>query len=154
MPDIVDAQPPEEHGQREERGLDYRHQVEALMEENRERYIVTDQRLTQVETRVTAHETRLTVVEVQQGRLEKAMEKLADVMAVQANKTTLNEAAIIAIKDRTDDHNSQIKAITERQTDMDKLMAGLQPRLNALWGIVAVIGTAVAGAIISHFLHF
>lgn len=128
-----------------------------LMEEQRDLQIVHEQRITQVET-------RLSVVEIKQTTLDKALEKLVDLVAGQATKTTLNEAAIVAIRERTDILADHMEKVTDRlaskqeddgakATKMETRMA----RLDAQMNVVKAIGAALIGAAalvgLEHFFH-
>ncbi len=106
-----------------------------LMEEQRNVQIVHEQRIASLETRTT-------VIEVKQGQLEGAMSKLADVMAVQARQATLNEAAIVAIKERTDDHNSQIKELTAGHVAMKEEVGEIRSKFGVIWRVLATVGGA------------
>ena len=110
--------------------------------------IVHEQRITQVET-------RLSVAEVKMSGFDVALQKLTDIMSVQANKTTLNEAAIDAYRQRTDlfaDHMEKaIDRLTDKQEGQSKDMASLKTQMNVVKGIGAALAGAGALVVVEHF---
>lgn len=125
-----------------------------LMEEQQRIHLLHEQRITEQGTLIQQVDHRLTIVEVGQSTMEKALEKLMTALEIQARQGTLNEAAIVAIRDRTDEHNRHIEEMKRDQVDIGKVQAGISIRINVIWGGLAVIATSLAGVVITHFLHF
>lgn len=128
----------------------------ALMEEQRR--ILSEQ--TVLVSQVSQIDKRLIVVETRLPALEMAMKDLAEAQAAHVRQGTLNEAAILAIKEGTEalnrhvedirkEHNEEMKEMKRDQIDTGKIMSGLSIRVNVLWGAVGVIATAFVGVLIS-----
>lgn len=116
--------------------------VRAMMEQQRSVRVV--------EEKIASLETRTTVIEVKQGQFDIALAKLADVMAIQANKTTLNEAAILAIEKRTDDHNKHIEELQKTQLEHGHQLIDQNGKLTVIWRTVATIATTVGLIVIEY----
>jgi hypothetical protein len=125
-------------------------QLQAIVEEQKQLHIVHERRLTEVET-------RMTVFEVRQSSFDSSLQKLTEAMTIQANKATLNEAAITAIKERTDlfaQHmETAIDRLTDKQEDSGKEMASLKTQMNVVRGIGAALVGAGALVALEHFFH-
>lgn len=84
--------------------------LQEVMDEQKQLHVVHEQRLTQVETRITTIEIKLPF-------LENAITKLTDIGDKLERQTTLNEAAIVAIRDRTDQFADHMEKATDRLTE-------------------------------------
>src|SRR5690242_14074300 len=101
------------------------------MTEQQQLHIVHEQRLTQVET-------RMTTIEVKLPFLENAIGKLTDIVDRQDRQVTLNEAAIVAIRDRTDQFADHMEKAADRLTDRQEQS---DARISKLEGQVGRQGT-------------
>lgn len=128
------------------------------MEEQRNVQAIHEQRITQVEQKITQVDTRVSIVEVKQSRYEVALEKLADIMAIQATKTTLTESAIDTLKDGQAQHHKTMEEMKREQVDTGKVLVKLESTSGFSVGAWKTLGVALAGAvvtvIVTHFLHF
>src|SRR2546421_6077986 len=137
---------------------DAQQKLALLMEEQRDLHVIHEQRLTQVETRIS-------VVEVKLPRVEAALEKLTDIVAVQVTQSTLNEAAITAIRERTDQFADHMEKATDRlmdKQDADGIaVSKLETRMGkqeTKMGAVQAVGLTAVGIVLTmlaqHFIPF
>lgn len=135
-----------------------RERIVQSMEEQRNLQAIHEQRITRVEQQITQVDTRVAVIEVKQARYETALEKLADIMAIQATKTTLTEAAIDTLKDGQEQHHKTMEEMKREQVDTGKVLAKLESTAGLSAGVWKTLGIGLAGAtaaaFITHFLHF
>jgi len=112
-------------------------------------------------------ETRITVIETKQSRIDTVLERLTDLQSVQGQKTALNEAAIIAIRDRTDTFAEHMEKTSDRLTNKQETsetrlgkLESRADRQDTKWSIVQAIGAAaiiilltVVAQHLPNFLH-
>lgn len=131
---------------------EYNHMA-AMMDEQRNLQAIHEQRITQVEQKITQVDSRVTVVEVGQRRLETALEKLTDIMAVQATKTTLTESAIDALKKGQEQHHTHLEEMKRESVDVGKVLEQMKSQMNVLKAIGMAFVSAVVSVLVAHYLH-
>lgn len=118
------------------------------------------QRITTVEKTVLLHGERLTVVEAAQTDLKAIVARLTDMASEHGKSLALNDAATVAIRERTDILADNMEKITERLTEKqeknqeknDDRLGKVESRLDkqeTRWGFLQAIGVASAGVILT-----
>ena len=88
------------------------------------------------ERRIQEVESRITTVEVRLPYMQDTITKLASIAEQQTKQGALTEQAVIALKDGQEQHNRHIEDLTKGHVDM-------KARLDAIWRIMAMVGTAL-----------
>ena len=129
--------------------------IESYLMEQEERVISVSQRVTEVERRVT-------IVEVRHDQIANAVAKIGDTMAAISDKALLHDAAIVAIRERTDQQGQQhqqtmeeIKDIRKEQVKTSENLIGVKTQVRTLWTIAGSVAGAAGMVLIEYiFSHF
>jgi ATP-dependent Zn protease len=116
------------------------------------------QHILTIQETTTQLDRRLSIVEFGQADLKTIVQQLAGLQSDQGKKTALNEAAILAIKERTDtfaEHMEKaVDRLTDKQEDAGKKVASLETQMNVVKAIgAATVGAGVLVAIEHFFMH-
>jgi hypothetical protein len=128
-------------------GMSDEQEEQRAMDEQKSLQTVHEQRIAQVET-------RMTILEVNQARFDEALARLTDLVATQVRQSTINEAAIVAIRDRTDEYSRHIEQLAQTQIDAGKLLVEMKSRFDTVWKVGGVIATAIIVTLIGYLFSF